>query len=212
MLARIYALDFAVMALLIGFASALVAAGVELPETALADMAFTPWLIFAVVVGAPVMEEIAFRSWLSGRLGHWAGLILLLLSGLGFALAHMGQVGDNLALSIAGLALGVSAPILAVLAFVRGAKGTPMGWFARSFPFFFWFSTLAFALVHIANFETDGSWGSIAVLLPLVLPQFILGMMLGYVRVRFALWAAILLHAAHNATALTVAAMSGQLS
>ena len=82
-----------------------------------------------------------------------------------------------------------------------------MGWFSKTFPFFFWFSTLAFALVHLWNFEE----GSLAVLLPLVLPQFILGSMLGYIRVRFALWAAILLHAAHNATALSLAALAGQL-
>jgi membrane protease YdiL (CAAX protease family) len=60
----------------------------------------------------------------------------------------------------------------------------------------------------LANFDE----GSLAILLPLVLPQFILGMMLGYLRVRFALWAAILLHAAHNATALAIAAIAGQLS
>ena len=87
-----------------------------------------------------------------------------------------------------------------------------MDWFTGAFPLFFWFATLAFALVHIANFEFGGSWSSLAMLLPLVLPQFILGMMLGYVRVRFALWAAILLHAAHNATALSLAAIAGQIA
>jgi membrane protease YdiL (CAAX protease family) len=211
-LARVYALDFAIMAMLVGLAAALVAAGVELPETALADMEFTPWIIFAVVVGAPVMEEIAFRSWLSGRLGHWVGLALLTVGGLGFTLATMGQAGDDIVLSIAGLALGVSAPLIALIAFVRGTRAAPIGWFSKTFPFWFWFSTLAFALVHIWNFDIGSSLGSFLVLLPLVLPQFSLGMMLGYVRVRFALWAAILLHAAHNATALTLAALSGQLS
>ena len=51
-------------------------------------------------------------------------------------------------------------------------------------------------------------FGSLAILLPLVLPQFILGMLLGYVRVRIGLWSAILLHAAHNATALSIAALA----
>ena len=207
-LTRIFALDFAIMAMLVGLAAALVASGVELPETALANIEFTLWIIFAVIVGAPVMEEIAFRSWLSGKLGHWVGLVLLAVGGLGFTLATIGQAANNIALSVAGLALGVSALIIALIAFVRGTRAAPIGWFARTFPFWFWLSTLAFALVHIANFDK----GSIAILLPLVLPQFILGMMLGYVRVRFALWAAILLHAAHNATALTLAALSGQLS
>lgn len=80
----------------------------------------------------------------------------------------------------------------------------PMAWFERLFPGFFWLATLSFALVHLANFDE----GSLAILLPLVLPQFILGTMLGYVRVRIGLWAAILLHAAHNATAVSLAALS----
>ena len=35
-------------------------------------------------------------------------------------------------------------------------------------------------------------------LLPLVLPQFVIGAILGYTRVTYGLWASILLHALHN--------------
>ena len=78
-----------------------------------------------------------------------------------------------------------------------------MRWFAKAFPVFFWLSVLSFALVHLANFEEGG-----AVLFVLVLPQFVLGTMLGYVRTRVGLWAAIALHAAHNATALGIASLA----
>lgn len=200
-LLRIYLLDIAAMTALVGIASALVAAGVYIPETALAGMEFTLPIILMVVIGAPVMEEFAFRSWLSGKPGPIVALALLGAGAIGASLVHA-QV------PAAGALIGIAGVLGAGLALFFLWKRPVLGWFARGFPLFFWFSTLAFALVHLANFEE----GSLAILLPLVLPQFILGMMLGYVRVRIALWAAIALHAAHNATALTLAALAGQLS
>ena len=200
-LARIYALDIAAMALLIGLASALLAAGVYIPETALAGMEFTWEIILLVIIGAPVMEELAFRGWLSGKPGPILALALLGFGGIGFAFVQSSSPVGGAVLILAGL-------VGAALALFFLRKRPSMGWFAKGFPIFFWLSTIAFALVHLANFDE----GSLAVLLPLVLPQFILGMMLGYVRVRFALWAAILLHAAHNATAISIAALAGQLS
>ena len=41
-------------------------------------------------------------------------------------------------------------------------------------------------------------------LLPLVLPQFILGAMLGYLRVHYGLWTAIALHMIHNGLIITI--------
>lgn len=199
-LARIFVLDLAAMAVLIGLASALVAFGVYIPETAIAGMEFTLPIILMVVIGAPVMEEVAFRGWLSGRPGPFFALLLLAVGGIGAGLLHISS-------PVGSAFLGVSALIAATAALFFLWKRPAMGWFARGFPAFFWLSTISFALVHLANFEE----GSLAVLLPLVLPQFILGSMLGYIRVRFALWAAIALHAAHNATAISIAALAGQL-
>ncbi|MEP0392401.1 MAG: CPBP family glutamic-type intramembrane protease [Erythrobacter sp.] len=199
-LARIYALDMAAMFVLIGVASALIAAGVYIPETALAGMEFTWGIIALVVIGAPVMEEIAFRGWLSGRPGPILALLFLGVGAIGATILQASTPVGGALLGLAGLAAAITA--LFVL-----RKNPAMGWFAKGFPAFFWLSTIAFALVHLANFEE----GSLTVLLPLVLPQLILGTMLGYVRVRFALWAAIALHAAHNATALSIAAIGGQL-
>ena len=67
-------------------------------------------------------------------------------------------------------------------------------WFTRAFPLFFWLSTASFALVHLLNY----SEGSLATLLPLVLPQFIAGSIFGYARVTYGLWASMLLHVLHN--------------
>lgn len=67
--------------------------------------------------------------------------------------------------------------------------------FRRNFRWFYLGSALAFASVHLVNFGE----GAAMILLPLTLPQFLLGLILGYARVQFGLWACILLHAAHNA-------------
>ena len=67
-------------------------------------------------------------------------------------------------------------------------------------PLFYWLSTAGFACVHLLNFDE----GSLYVLLPLVLPQFVTGSILGYLRVHYGLWAAMLLHALHNGTAMVL--------
>ena len=70
-----------------------------------------------------------------------------------------------------------------------------MAVFRRNFRWFYLGSALAFASVHLVNF----SGGMALFLLPLTLPQLLLGLILGYARVQFGLWSCILLHAAHNA-------------
>ena len=195
-LLRIYALDMAIMLVLISCAAIAIALGVELPETALAGMEFTPVLIALVVIVAPVMEELIFRSWLSGKPAQvLAWFAVVLAFGAVSIFGNEGAVPPWPFL-IAGLA-GV------VLSLALLWRKPAWGWFTKGFPVFYWLSVLSFALVHLANFEEGG-----AVLLALVLPQFVLGTMLGYVRTRIGLWAAIALHAAHNATALTIASLA----
>ena len=79
---RMLGLDLAVMAVLITLATIVVAVGIELPATALENMDIS-WLVVAlVVIAAPLLEEIAFRGWLSGRPAHVFGL-LAIVSALG---------------------------------------------------------------------------------------------------------------------------------
>ena len=75
-----------------------------------------------------------------------------------------------------------------------------MRWFRTLFPAMFWLSTIAFACIHLANFS-EGNWMT---LLPLVLPQFILGALLGYLRVNYGLWTVIALHMIHNGLIITI--------
>ena len=87
----------------------------------------------------------------------------------------------------------VFAPVLEELLF-RG----PMYLFrnSRYFNLVFYLLTLAFGFYHITNFEITST---ILYLSPLlVAPQIIIGLMLGYIRVRIGLGWAILLHACYN--------------
>lgn len=197
---RMLGLDLAMMAVLMALATLVVAAGVDLPETALETIDLTLGIVAMVVIGAPLLEEIAFREWLSGRPGHVLGLLVLVM-GFG-AVAAMVALGDTTGVAtgiviIAGL---VFFPGLALLILWRWRRRPAMGWFTRAFPLFFWLSTAAFACIHLFNFDE----GSLYVLLPLVLPQFVTGSILGYLRVHYGLWTAMLLHALHNGTAMAL--------
>ena len=93
---------------------------------------------------------------------------------------------------------------LTVILFWTARHRPAMRWFAGLFPLFYWLSTLAFACVHLFNFEE----GALFVLLPLVLPQFVLGALLGYMRVTYGLGTSIALHALHNGTAMALVALA----
>ncbi len=87
----------------------------------------------------------------------------------------------------------ILAPILEECLF-RG----PLIWFRDKtyFKYALYSSIVLFALVHLSNFELSGKVYYIAPLL--VGPQLILGVLLGYVRVRLGLFWSIGLHASYN--------------
>ncbi len=72
----------------------------------------------------------------------------------------------------------------------------------NNFRSIFYFSAIIFSIVHLSNFEF-----SIKILLfsPILLaPQFIMGLFLGYLRVRYNLVLGFLMHAIHNAIFLII--------
>lgn len=87
----------------------------------------------------------------------------------------------------------VIAPLLEELIFRGG-----LSWFKHKsyFKGIFYLSAVLFALVHISNFESQPMVYLLAPIL--VLPQLILGLILGYIRVRLGLLWSILLHASYN--------------
>ena len=195
---RLYLIDLLAMCALGIMALLAVALGVEFPENQLDAIELTPGWIALIVLGAPLMEELLFRSWLSGRPGHVGGALAL-----GAGVAGGGVLTQSHDVAAVGL-LAVGLVLAAVLIFVLRRHG-PMRWFAFLFPAIFWIVTALFAAVHMFNYTE----GSLAMLLPLVVPQFIAGALFGYARVQYGLWAAILLHALHNGSAVLLILLLG---
>ncbi len=201
-LGRMLVLDLAIMLVLVSAALAALVVGVDLPETALAGLDINLQLALMVVVVAPLAEETIFRGWLSGRPGHVLALLALLMAGTTAAVLAESAVGHQAASSVAlAFAGGIVLGAIALFAFRRH---NAIGWFRAIFPLLFWLSALGFASIHLLNYEK----GSLAILLPLVLPQFVLGTILAYLRVNYGLWSCILLHAAHNGLILGIVALA----
>ncbi|KUO56234.1 MAG: hypothetical protein APF78_12155 [Sphingomonadales bacterium BRH_c3] len=195
---RMLALDLGIMLVLVSVALLALMVGVDLPQTALSGFEIDLQLALMVVIAAPLAEEILFRGWLSGRPGHLLAFLVMLSGGtavtLSFAARDQGQY----------LAVLVATAFLAFLAILLLRNRPALGWFRAIFPIIFWLSTFAFASIHLLNYEE----GSLAILLPLVLPQFVLGTILAYLRVHYGLWSCVLLHAAHNGLILGVVALA----
>ncbi len=192
---RMLMLDLILMLALVMFAGLLAAIGIELPRPMLADRDFGWRLILLVVIIAPVVEEVLFRSWLSGRPGAITSVIVL-VGGVSFFLIINRNVNAGIEQGLEFLAVAV---IAFIIAFVF-RKRRPMGWFQTLFPVFFWLSTLVFALAHLLNFKV----GTTVLVWLLVIPQFITGAILAYLRVSYGLWSCILLHGIHNAIFVTI--------
>jgi membrane protease YdiL (CAAX protease family) len=199
---RLLLLDFTLMAVLMAVGMIAYATGVEFPQNELETLAWGIGTLALIVVFAPIMEEVMFRSWMSGRPGH---ILAVLALGGGALVLYVDAAGGAASPgAIIGLLATLVAAAGAIYAFRhRGA----LGWFARAFPVFFWLSALGFATIHIWNY-TEGS-GPLVFLL--VIPQLVAGTIFGYARVHYGLWSAIALHMLHNGTAVALALSLGEV-
>lgn len=200
-IARLFPLDLLAMALLIGGFGVLTALGLKMPAHALEGLKIGPGLALLIVLGAPIAEEIIFRGWLSGRLGGILGS-LFFLPGLVALLASIGlKAQPSIAADLrwAASAFFVIAALFAAL--LRRREAIP--WFRRHFAWFYYLAAVLFAAVHLSNFAGSRS----PLLIALVLPQFVLGLILGYLRIRRGLWASMILHALHNSVFIGLVAL-----
>lgn len=150
------------------------------------------------VILAPVLEELMFRSWLGGPRASIIGLPVLASVALLLATGTADMDRE--------VTMGISAffAVLIVLISRRYVQQdeAAQGWArARLFPLAFYGSALLFGLMHLANYE--GGLSSPVMLLA-VLPQGLVGLVLGYVRMRFGLFVAIGFHAAYNAVLIAL--------
>jgi len=159
------------------------------------------WLVPVTVLIAPVLEELLFRGWLTGRLrGLW--LLACTVGALCFIAASTAGLGEAAA-GLGALALLLAAPIGWYWLRRRPAPQ----WFARTFPLALYLSALAFALSHLVNYPAVS-----LLALPMFLPQFFAGLVLGFVRMRIGLAGSILVHAFSNGTILALAALGAALA
>lgn len=157
-------------------------------------------LVPTVVLVAPVLEELLFRGWLTGR----PRALWLLGSGLVAGAVLFASMHGLDPLVAGALLLGALVAAVAGWLVLRRRAEAP-GWFAAGFAPIFAVSVAIFAASHLVNYPHI----TLAVL-PLVLPQLWGALVLGFVRMRIGLPASILAHMAANASTLTLAmAMNG---
>lgn len=155
-------------------------------------------MVPTVLLVAPVLEELLFRGWLTGRV---RALWLLACAVAFIVLLYASAQGLNpVAVGACLLALLLAAPIGWL---VLRKRMTP-GWFDAAFPAIFYLPVVGFAALHLMNYPSFS-----ALALPLVLPQLWVALVLGFMRLRIGLMAAILTHILSNAAALGVATLAG---
>ena len=208
-LLRIFALDIAVMAVLIAVALAAIGVGIEFPANTLENIEWNAAWIALVVLVAPFYEELFFRSWLSGK---WPALVAAIVSIVGFAIAAMFVAPSSPFAGGAGPIIAAVVVIVTIVSAVwiglKSRHTAPFGWFAKAFPLFFYLASAGFAVVHFFNYDDALPLWQV---LPLVIPQFIAGTMFGYLRVQYGFWAAVAMHVLHNGTALGTALLMESL-
>ncbi len=86
------------------------------------------------------------------------------------------------------------------------SESSLVSWWKANFKMIFWTFTIVFAAVHFSNFAT-----TVPIYLApiLVLPQLILGIMLGYIRVGWSTRYSMLFHAIHNGIPITLMFLGG---
>jgi membrane protease YdiL (CAAX protease family) len=142
---------------------------------------------------APLLEELAFRGWLKGR-----------IAALRFALYGFAAMGLFLAApympaqyvtDVSSAGVGVVFVGLLHWGATRNQGNRVPAWFTRHFHWIVWGSSLAFGLIHLGNYEPLAHPLGLLV----VLPQTLGGLVLAYTRTRLGLGAAMAHHAAYNA-------------
>ena len=181
-------LDFMLMIPLSGFLGLL---GINEMDHKIDDLTDDPLQLAAfAVIMAPLVEEAIFRlpmKFSYPRMMIALGTVLLLLPSL--------IASQQIALWIIGTILFLVFLYHLINERSNNRFSEQVGsWWEQGFSFPFWFLTIGFALLHLSNF------GSFPVHLAplLVLPQFVLGAILGYVRTGFGFLYAVLFHALHN--------------
>lgn len=171
----------------------MMAFGVEMSGNMAALFNRPVWqIMLIVVIAGPIMEELMFRSWISGTprlLAVFLGLMAWIVGS--FFLDKLGLRSSGQTAAIVLIIL-ISIAVLAAL--ILFWKSSVPDWYVRIFPFVFWGQALLFGFVHVFNYAGDNP----AALLPFILPQLVGGLIWGYARIRYGWWSNIVMHMGYN--------------
>lgn len=143
---------------------------------------------FGAVVFAPVIEESIFRA----HLRRFSGGILFVSFVFGIILS--GLTKTYWAFLITPFIFTV---LFIIYRFtIAGSITRKYRFWTKAFPWYFHFTAICFALVHLGNFEKGISLLPLGILY--TLPQLAIGLVLGYARMNYGLKYAIALHALYN--------------
>lgn len=161
---------------------------------------------FAVVLG-PFLEEVTFRLAMRFQLRYiiigTIALTLYIVQATSPLIEKSTSDGLFYLYSFAAIGLGTF-----IVLCLKYKTRVASGWIIY-FPFVFYALSFAFAMIHIFNFEAFPL--RVIVLAPIItLPQFILGLGMGYLRMRFGFWYGYLFHVLNNGFALSVYLLLGQ--
>lgn len=165
-----------------------------------ADWSIVLFAVVSAVWIAPFLEEVTFRLFLHYRLRN-------LLISLGLQLVFfLNQTGLSFNDSWMGFFITSFIVLLGMVVFwvMRQSRyqARLLQVWDRWFPFIFHYSAIAFGLVHYAAYGLEGSTWRVASLV--LAPLFLMGLVLGFVRVRYGMWYAIGAHALINITSITI--------
>ena len=194
-LAVLFAFDLALDTLVAEF-TALLDAGTGFLPAPVEEEATLAEDLFGYLLLAPVLEELVYRGWLTGRVAALRFALYGFAAEAIFVAALFVTPEWAAPLSLVGV--GVALAGLVHWSLTRERDTAVPAWFTRHFHWFVWGGSLLFGLMHLGNYEPLASPLGVLV----VLPQTIGGLLLAYTRTRLGLGAAMLHHAAYNAVFL----------
>lgn len=166
------------------------------------------FMIFLLaVVMAPLIEELIFRFPLKFRRPPVILCIGFLIMST-YLIISTFQSSEVVGASLLGLYILLSFIVFLVYANPEKLQHLE-GQVDRYYPFIFYIIAILFGIVHFFNFQGDSA--KLYLIPILVFPQMSLGILLGYLRLRFGMWSNIYVHALNNAIPMAILFMSPDL-
>lgn len=165
----------------------------ELTDLGIDNVLLRNLTIFVLaVILAPIIEEFVFRFPLKYNRGAmFLGVIFLCAIVYGVLLNFPLDPSHA-----AYITIGFGIVVLTFVLIKYDSGDSMIFNTKRLFPIIFYATAVLFAYAHILNYYLPSEKWFLTPIL--VLPQFLLGLVLGFVRIKYGLWASILVHAMNN--------------